>query len=137
MNIYNEATTENYRPLLTKVLKKAYAMTNTPTSRVITVVLVTDEKIRSLNKSFRDKDETTDVLTFPSDADDELGDVVIALYTAMAQSREHGHTLKRELAFLCVHGFLHALGYDHDTEENEREMFEMQSKILDALKIFR
>ncbi len=137
MNIYNEVNSENYQPLIKKVLSKAYAMTDTQKTRDITVVIKKKKKIRTINHQFRGKNETTDVLTFPSDAPDELGDVLIALFTAMKQANDHGHTLERELAFLTVHGFLHALGYDHDTKANETRMFDLQSRILDALKIFR
>ncbi|MCC2684720.1 MAG: hypothetical protein K0R75_1619 [Paenibacillaceae bacterium] len=61
---------------------------------------------------------------------DLLGDIVISVPKAIAQSEEYGHSLERELGFLFVHGFLHLIGYDHQDEVTEREMFELQERIL-------
>jgi probable rRNA maturation factor len=61
---------------------------------------------------------------------DLLGDIVISVPKAIAQSEEYGHSLERELGFLFVHGFLHLIGYDHQDEATEREMFELQERIL-------
>lgn len=137
MNIINQVTTENYEALLVRVLKKAYKMTHTSKKRTINVILVSNEQIKKLNKQFRDKDTITDVLTFPSDQKDELGDVFIALHVAIEQASDYGHSLTRELAFLTVHGFLHAINYDHQTEEEANTMFTLQNAILDKLKIYR
>ncbi len=137
MNIINQVDSENYEPLLKKVLKKAYKYTKTSKKQVITVVLVTNEKIKELNMTYRNKDSVTDVLTFPSTEEGELGDVFISLYKALEQAKDYGHSLTRELAFLTVHGFLHAIGYDHETEAQAEEMFKQQEAILDALKIYR
>jgi len=137
MNIINQCNEENYEPFLKKVLKKAYKTMDVSKKKVVNVVLVTDEYMRELNRNFRNKEGVTDVLTFPSDQKDELGDIFIALHVALSQARGYGHTFKRELAFLTVHGFLHALGYDHDTKEKEHIMFTLQEQILNQLKMFR
>ncbi len=137
VNIINQATSENYEPLLRKVLKKTYKMTKTSTKKPINVVIVSNEKIKELNATYRNKDALTDVLTFPSDVEEELGDVFIAYKVALEQANDYGHSFKRELAFLTVHGFLHAIGYDHHTEEEAEKMFQLQETILDALKIYR
>ena len=66
---------------------------------------------------------------------DLLGDIIISLPRAEIQAKEYGHDLKRELCFLAVHGFLHLLGYDHGTEEEEKEMFLKQEDILNQYGI--
>ena len=137
INTINQANSESYELLVERVLKKAYKMTKTKKSKAINVVFVTNEKIKELNKTFRDKDYVTDVLTFPSTEKDELGDVIIAVYVALEQAREYGHSIEREIGFLCVHGFLHAIGYDHETEEEAKIMFELQEKILDKVELYR
>ncbi len=101
------------------------------------LVLVSDRKIRVLNKLWRGFDKATDVLSFPIDeeppADEipyELGEVIISIDTAKAQASELGHGIEREMAFLMVHGMLHVLGFDHDSKEDEKEMFARQRRIL-------
>ena len=95
----------------------------------ISVLLVDNETIRTLNRDYRDKDAATDVLSFPMEEElpDEtapqiiggptermLGDLVISVERAVEQAAEYGHAVERELAFLTVHGLLHLLGYDHE-----------------------
>ncbi len=137
INVINQCNEENYEPLISKVLKKAYKRMNVKKKNTINIILVKSEAIRELNNTYRNTNAVTDVLTFPSDMDGELGDVFISVHTAMEQAKTYGHTFKRELAFLVVHGFLHAIGYDHDTKEKEHIMFNLQEQILNALKISR
>ena len=96
-----------------------------------------DEYIHTLNKQYRDKDKPTDVLSFPMlDFDTPeimtlLGDIVISVDTAQRQADEAGHSLIREMCFLCIHSALHLLGYDHETsEEDEKYMYAKQDEIL-------
>ena len=90
---------------------------------VVSVALVEDHVIRRLNRTHRGKDVTTDVLSFPSLASGVdrrgsfLGDLAIATGVARRQAREHGHALAVELRILALHGLLHLLGYDHDTDD--------------------
>lgn len=102
--------------------------------RELTVVFTDDSDIQSLNKRYRDKDYPTDVLSFPDDDPRYLGDIVISLEKASLQAKEYGHTLNDEVAFLVCHGFLHLNGYDHETPEEEKEMFSKQNAILDRTK---
>ena len=89
----------------------------------VTVAIVSDGRMRSLNRSFRGKDYATDVLSFPfqraddagSDGD-HLGDVVIAAGVARKQAADAGHSVRTELRVLALHGLLHLLGYDHETD---------------------
>jgi probable rRNA maturation factor len=92
----------------------------------IALVFVEDPEMRRLNKTFRKKDKTTDVLSFPlkekaADGRYYLGDIVISVPTAAKQARNIGHSLERELIALTIHGFLHLLGYDHDSGRKEEE----------------
>ncbi len=109
------------------------------------VLITTPDGIRSLNRTYRHIDAETDVLTFPAwegeallaPPDGYLGDVAICLSRAGEQAESYGHTLKRELAFLAVHGALHLLGYDHQNEPDEAVMIRKQNEILDEMGICR
>ncbi|MDD8027301.1 MAG: rRNA maturation RNase YbeY [Acidobacteriota bacterium] len=92
----------------------------------LSLVLVGDDAIRRLNRTYRGKDKPTDVLSFPvmeptPEGDFHLGDIMISVPRAEKQARELGHGLKHEIEFLAVHGFLHLLGFEHfrghETEE--------------------
>ena len=85
----------------------------------VTIALVSDRRIRALNRQFRGKDSATDVLSFPSGERGFLGDIVIAEGVAKRQAREAGHSLQTELRVLSLHGLLHLLGYDHETDDGK------------------
>ena len=113
---------------------------------VFNLVFVSDRKIRQLNKQWRGKDRATDVLSFPLDLEPDLemacleaeedcfevGEIIVSVDTAIAQAQDYGHSLEREVAFLVTHGILHVLGFDHETPEDEAEMFGRQKKILSS-----
>ena len=112
----------------------------------ISVTFVTNERIQEVNREYREKDQPTDVISFAIEEFGEgeieiigvdmprvLGDIIISIPSAKEQAKEYGHSFIRELGFLAVHGFLHLLGYDHETQEDEEEMFNKQKEILDAL----
>jgi probable rRNA maturation factor len=82
----------------------------------MTVALVSDVRVRTLNQQYRGIDKATDVLSFPAGEPDYLGDVVIAVGVARRQAREAGHALRTELRVLALHGLLHLLGYDHERD---------------------
>lgn len=98
------------------------------------IALVDDETMAGLNRKFRRKNKTTDVLTFPADdsyADPSakgrpLGDIVISLDQARRQAADEKHSLATELRYLILHGVLHALGYDHETDEGEMNALEVE-----------
>jgi probable rRNA maturation factor len=83
----------------------------------VTVALVSDARMRTLNRSFRGKDYATDVLSFPTDEQGSLGDIVIATGVAHRQADDAGHSVATELKVLALHGLLHLLGYDHETDK--------------------
>lgn len=115
----------------------------------VSVSFVTDGEIRILNRSYRNKDRSTDVLSFPLgesgvyDKNPEtgaklLGDVVISMETAAKQAYIYRHSLEREVGFLTVHSMLHLLGYDHETSpEDEKVMRTKEEQILSELGISR
>jgi probable rRNA maturation factor len=82
----------------------------------VTVALVADARVRALNRRFRATNAATDVLSFPAGEPDELGDVIIAAGVARRQARDAGHSLGTEVRVLALHGLLHLLGYDHETD---------------------
>lgn len=102
----------------------------------ISVALVDNAKIKELNKKFRKKDEVTDVLSFPMD-EEILGDIIISAEKALEQSKDYGHSFKREICYLVTHGILHLLGYDHKAEGEKKEMRKKEERILKELEIKR
>jgi probable rRNA maturation factor len=103
-----------------------------------TIAVSGDQQIRKLNKKFRQHDEPTDVLSFPSGINDQsgyLGDIVISHPRAKAQAKSAGHPVGDEMQLLVVHGLLHLLGYDHDKPAKKRTMWAVQDSILRELGI--
>jgi len=90
----------------------------------MTVAIVPDGRVRALNRRFRRTDRPTDVLSFPADEPGQLGDVVIAAGVARRQAARAGHSVGTELRVLALHGLLHLLGYDHETDEGEMRRVE-------------
>ena len=109
------------------------------------VIFVDNDYIHKLNKEYRNVDRPTDVISFALEDNKEeelssirmLGDIYISIDKAREQALEYGHSLRRELSFLSVHGILHLLGYDHMKKEDEKVMFAKQEEILNAKKIER
>lgn len=112
---------------------------------ISSVIIVDNDKIHQINKEYRNIDKETDVISFALEDDKTindspirvLGDIYISIDKAKDQANEYGHSLKRELCFLMTHGFLHLLGYDHMTKEDEEIMFPMQEKILEEYGVSR
>ena len=90
----------------------------------VSVALVGTARIRALNRRYRGKDAPTDVLSFPGDAPGFLGDIVIAAEVARRQADEAGHALGTEVRVLALHGLLHLLGYDHETDQGQMAKLE-------------
>jgi probable rRNA maturation factor len=97
-----------------------------------TIVFVSDRKMRELNKQFRGKNSTTDVLSFPFEADEfdlddnHLGDIIISLEQAQKQANENDLDLELEIKQLILHGVLHLCGYDHETDDGEMNKRELK-----------
>lgn len=111
-------------------------------SFVCSCIFVDDSYIQTINREFRSIDTPTDVISFALLDEDsvlvvgqdeiELGDIFINIDACKRQAIEYGHSFKRELCFLFVHGLLHLFGYDHIEVEDEEIMFSLQKEILDA-----
>ena len=133
-----------------KVLKEDFSLVG------ISVNFVDETEIQKLNKQFRKIDKCTDVLSFPNlekkvnqslkDFENErnfddgllfLGDIVICKKVAYKQAKEFGHSRKREICFLALHGLLHLLGYDHIESEDEKVMKDVADKILSSFGVER
>ena len=96
----------------------------------LSIALVSDREIRSLNRRWRGKDRPTDVLSFPLEEPAALGDVVISIETARRQAREGGWPLSAELRRLLAHGILHCRGYDHERPADARRMAAAERRLL-------
>lgn len=135
------------RLLIKKAIKTTLIHEKFSHDAEISLTFVDNEGIRELNRTYRDKDAATDVLSFPlydfhggetplGDGRVELGDIVLSLERAREQAAELGHSYEREAAFLCVHSLLHLLGYDHErSPEDEEIMCERQREIMKKLKL--
>jgi probable rRNA maturation factor len=110
-------------PRLTRVLRGAAAALRV--SGEVAVVLTGDRAVRRLNARYRGQDKPTDVLSFPGPGGEVgLGDIVISVETAARNARAYGRTLPQELDVLALHGFLHVLGYDHETDDGTMDRLE-------------
>lgn len=111
----------------------------------VSVLLTDDPHMKQLNRDYRDIDVPTDVLAFAMQEGEDnnvmntniLGDVVISLETAARQAKNESHSLEEEVAFLTVHGVLHLLGYDHQTQNEASVMFAKQESILQRIHLKR
>lgn len=157
MKIYFDNVGLFTKPFIKRVLERALKHLNQPSELLeMSLSIVSPEQIQELNKSFREVDKVTDVLSFPTcdnptrgaitvvceDVNPEtdlvnIGDIVICMERAKEQAKEYGHSLKRELAFLSLHGLLHLLGYDHIDPDDEKQMITLQKEILDQAGITR
>jgi len=112
---------------------------------VFSVIFVDNETIQTINKDYRGMDKVTDVISFAFEDNGKLvynnirllGEIYICIPRMIEQAKEYGHSEKRELSFLAVHGLLHLLGYDHMKKEDEKVMFALQELILDEQNIKR
>ena len=112
---------------------------------IFSIIFVDEATIQDINKKYRNIDRVTDVISFAFEDNEKvryntirvLGDIYICIPRMKEQAVNYGHSEKRELAFLTVHGLLHLLGYDHQTEDEEKIMFGLQELILDGENIKR
>ncbi|MFX3623790.1 MAG: rRNA maturation RNase YbeY [Ectobacillus sp.] len=145
----NEITEEQIHSLQ-ELLQLAAQMEGIEEDAEMSITFVDNERIQELNYEYRGKNQPTDVISFAMEELGEgemeivgtgmprmLGDIIISVPKTKEQAEEYGHSFMRELGFLTVHGFLHLLGYDHMTEEDEKVMFDKQRAILDAYGLKR
>ncbi|WP_409289345.1 rRNA maturation RNase YbeY [Peribacillus sp. SCS-37] len=138
------------RELVEGLLEFAAGKLDVTEGAEVSITFTGNERIREINRDYRGKDQPTDVISFALEemGEDEveilgadmprvLGDIIISVDRTREQADEYGHSIDRELGFLALHGFLHLLGYDHMTEEDEKRMFGKQKEILDAYGLQR
>ncbi len=141
--VFPQEITENVRAAA-EMVGKLYGVENGEVS----VTLTNNAYIHTLNKEYRGIDRPTDVLSFALNESEEpemvdapevnvLGDLIISVERAEEQAADYGHSLRREVAFLTVHGMLHLLGYDHMEEEEREEMENEQRFVMEKLGISR
>lgn len=132
---------KGYYKDIKKYYKKVLEVLELDDDFEVTLIIVGKEKIRKINKEFRNIDKVTDVISFAEiDSDDEfmddnyLGDIFINVDRVLSQAKEYKHSIKREFSFLFIHGMLHLFGYDHMNLKDEKRMFALQDKIIGDLK---
>jgi len=115
---------------LEKVLQTGQKFLRQKGMQKVSLAFVTSAKIKRLNFIYRGKNKPTDVLSFTLNEDGYLGEIIICLSVAKKQAESFNHSLKKELARLLVHGYLHLLGYDHEKENEAKIMESLEEKIL-------
>lgn len=129
-----------------ELIKKAVGETlnhlNMDKDVIVSISLVNEEEIQTLNRDFRGVDKVTDVLSFPLDDEFQihptmLGDVVINTKRVLEQAKEFGHSNEREIAYLTVHSTLHLLGYDHMQDDEKKEMREIEEAVMKRMGTLR
>lgn len=144
---------KEYKEIIKKVISKCFKEENLEKSKLsITITLTTPEQIKQINKTYRNIDKATDVLSFPMFEKDELekkiaqnnfihedilGDIIISIEKVEEQAKEYEHSFEREFSYMLVHGFYHLMGYDHIEEKDKLQMRPKEEKILQDLKITR
>lgn len=142
-----------YEELIKKIVYTCFETENLlKTNLYISFTLTNPEYIKVINKSYRNVDSATDVLSFPmfekseidriiqnelNNVEDVLGDIIISIPRVEEQASEYGHSFERELAYMVVHGFYHLMGYDHIQEQDKEVMRTKEENILQKLNITR
>lgn len=136
------AIKEDTIDLLNLVVEKSLEVLEMEADYEVSISFVDNEEIRELNRDYRGIDSETDVLSFPMDDDmlvplPLLGDIIISVEKALEQSKDYGHSLERELAYLTAHSMLHLCGYDHMEDEEKKEMRDKEKKIMKKIGVFK
>ena len=142
--IFNTTDEEIDTTEVSEVLKFACKHLNIK-NPLLNVVIVDNDRIKEINREYRNKDAVTDVISFAFeevkdvDYDDVrfLGEIYISYERCKEQASDFGHSVRREFCYLAVHGLLHLLGYDHMTESDKKEMRALEEEILNEYDIKR
>ncbi len=141
-----------YEELIDKVINECFVNEKMDKLKLyVSITLTCPEVIQRINNEYRKIDKPTDVLSFPMfekeeiekiikdeyPLDDVLGDLIISIPRVKEQAIEYGHSFERELAYMCVHGFYHLMGYDHMVEKDKIQMRRKEDEVLERLKITR
>ena len=121
----------------------AYIEREVPISQngIINIAFLSDDSIQTLNKQYRWVDSTTDVLSFHyfddfsgKSSEEVTGEIVLSESKIISQAHEHSHTVEKETEILILHGILHILGFDHETDEDYAEMWKYEEILRDTIK---
>ena len=136
--------------LINNVVNHTAKLGRLPKNTEVSILIVDNSYIQELNFIYRSQNKPTDVLSFSMNemSDNEpdfdvpgdvylLGDIVISIEQALCQSKDYGHSLERELGYLVVHGMLHLLGYDHESEDEKMVMRSLEEKVMRSVKLER
>ena len=146
VNIINRTKYSDFKdfyPLVEQYYLKTLKVLEIEDEYAVSLIICGPITIRKINREYRNIDKETDVISFALLDDDEtveyedvieLGDIFINRDRVISQAQEYYHSIKREFIFLFVHGLLHLFGYDHMNKEDEKEMFDLQKKIVGDLK---
>lgn len=149
LNDQDKYETKDFEKTIKKVLETALDCHKIKGDCEISVVFTNGQKIREINRQFRNIDRETDVLSFPQyeyetegilKTDDNpivLGDIVINLEKAEEQSNDFNHSFMREVGYLAAHSVLHLLGYDHMKEDEKKRMREKEEEIMNKINLTR
>ena len=138
IEVYNETNCDAYIKDIENILKLGLKHMNIKDS-YISVVIVDKDRIHEINKTYRNIDKVTDVISFAFEDNEGitpdglriLGEIYLCMDKAKEQAVEYGHSNKREICYLVIHGLLHLLGYDHEKEEDKKKMRTKEEEILE------
>ena len=143
---------EDYEKIIENVIEQCFKNEKMDKLKLyVSITLTIPDEIHKINEKYRHVDRATDVLSFPMfekeeikniiknnyEFEDCLGDIVISIPKVEEQAIEYGHSFERELSYMCVHGFYHLMGYDHEVESDKKIMREKEDEVLNILHITR
>ena len=138
-NQSEKAPFRGYKTALRRAITKTLEEEGFQGRGEVSVSLVSPEEIRQLNSLYRGVDRETDVLSFPLEEEESfggityLGDIIVCPKVIFSQAKDFGTTYRQEFCLMVIHSTLHLLGWDHMEENEKKEMFEKQEKILRSL----
>lgn len=143
MNQSHEKRWNRYKKDFQTIAEQCVKVLSLSSKQSVSVIFVDAKAIQEINRVYRNIDRPTDVISFAlkdsedayemMEGEEELGDIFINVEAVVHQAQAYGHSLRREVCFLFVHGLLHLCGYDHMEEQEEKEMFALQDVILNEI----
>ncbi|SDY30621.1 rRNA maturation RNase YbeY [Tindallia californiensis] len=133
--------TEEEIKLIEKAVAYCYEVEEYSCEYQLSISFVSNQEIHDLNLHYRQKDEATDVLSFPMDfqgpelEEKLLGDIVISADKMMEQAIEYGHSVKREMIYLIIHSVFHLMGYDHMIDSDKQIMRQQEKKVMSLMNL--
>ncbi len=146
VNVTNKSNQKfKYKRLFNKILKTALELEKIDIPSQVELIVIKEKEIRELNKVYKNKDISTDILSFANDYKSlaeqlqyyMLGDIYISPSNIINQAKKYGHSIKREWAYIFTHGLAHLLGYNHLNKEEENTMDEFVGKIMNIVGVER